>query len=419
MEIEFDVYRKHVEETLKPKIHFKKILILGLVSEIGSVQSCIKKILRDRNENKPIEEVDKNALAIEIGDVLWYINAICHKYNFNTNKILLSNLNRIKKDQNVIINDYPNLKHLDLSHLKKLSIPENINSFGKYQKIAAKTNLIRGKEPKVLFEYCYLLNLVAHKIYKIFISKGRLRLEDLQNRLGDLYWYISALAKHYNISLDNVADKNMTKVKKLYLDIPIEKSFDFDRKHVEQLPEELTVYFYNKDDEISYIVINSILLGDPLDDNAKEEDGYRYHDGIHFVIYALLGWSPVWRGFLRRKRKEKLHPQDKTDQAEDGARARIVEEMIVKLIHSYFEKIKGNIRKGSVSSNLLNTIEMLSEGLEIENTTYAQWERIIIRSQKIYRKLVENKGGKLIIDLKNKKIEYKKISKKFKFRSYN
>lgn len=44
-------------------------------------------------------------------------------------------------------------------------------------------------------------------------------------------------------------------------------------------------------------------LGDPLTDNTRRVDAYRFHDAIHLGFMAVLGWSPVMRALLRLKRK--------------------------------------------------------------------------------------------------------------------
>ena len=58
-------------------------------------------------------------------------------------------------------------------------------------------------------------------------------------------------------------------------------------------------------------------LGNELTDNAYENDGYRYHDVFHLAYAAVLGWSPVIRKLMDRKRKS--DPQ--IDRIEDGGRA--------------------------------------------------------------------------------------------------
>jgi len=65
-------------------------------------------------------------------------------------------------------------------------------------------------------------------------------------------------------------------------------------------------------------------LGNLLGDNAYDDDGYRWHDAIHLGNLAVLGWSPVLRALLGRKRKD----SPVIDDVEDGGRAIVIEEGI-------------------------------------------------------------------------------------------
>ena len=50
--------------------------VLGLGGEAGEVQEKFKKIIRDKRGR--LTDVDKQEVMKELGDVLWYINAISH-----------------------------------------------------------------------------------------------------------------------------------------------------------------------------------------------------------------------------------------------------------------------------------------------------------------------------------------------------
>ena len=50
---------------------------LGLCGEIGEVANEVKKIERDDNDQLTDER--KNKIKNECGDVLWYLQGICHK----------------------------------------------------------------------------------------------------------------------------------------------------------------------------------------------------------------------------------------------------------------------------------------------------------------------------------------------------
>jgi hypothetical protein len=72
-------------------------------------------------------------------------------------------------------------------------------------------------------------------------------------------------------------------------------------------------------------------MGQELDDNVHEADGYRFHDVFHLACAAVLGWSPVTRRNLKRKRRS----VDAMDRNEDGGRATVVEEGISALVFAY------------------------------------------------------------------------------------
>src|SRR5437016_14363275 len=72
-------------------------------------------------------------------------------------------------------------------------------------------------------------------------------------------------------------------------------------------------------------------LGNNLDDNAHEEDGYRFHDAFHLAFLAVFGWSPVIRKLLDKKR----HSVPEIDNVEDGARAIIIEEAISAMVYEH------------------------------------------------------------------------------------
>src|SRR5688572_27976279 len=102
--------------------------------------------------------------------------------------------------------------------------------------------------------------------------------------------------------------------------------FDTDCMSNEQIPRHFTVSFkevgIGKKAEVSVVFNDSKQLGDIINDNAYENDFYRYHDVFHYSFATLLGWSPCVREMMKRKRKSnKL-----LDEIEDGARATITEE---------------------------------------------------------------------------------------------
>tara|TARA_R100001086_G_scaffold81200_1_gene39816 strand:- start:1 stop:363 length:363 start_codon:yes stop_codon:yes gene_type:complete len=62
---------------------------LGLAAEAGEVANKVKKILRDGN-------FDREAIADEVGDCLWYIAALCRDLNVDLGKVANNNLRKLR-----------------------------------------------------------------------------------------------------------------------------------------------------------------------------------------------------------------------------------------------------------------------------------------------------------------------------------
>lgn len=67
--------------------------VLGLVGESGEVADKVKKILRDQNGVATIE--NKKEIAKELGDVLWYINAVGMYLGYELDEIAQMNLDKV------------------------------------------------------------------------------------------------------------------------------------------------------------------------------------------------------------------------------------------------------------------------------------------------------------------------------------
>jgi NTP pyrophosphatase (non-canonical NTP hydrolase) len=66
---------------------------LGLCGEAGEVAEKIKKIIRDKNG--VVDDVDRAAVAKELGDVLWYVAAISKEFGLNMGDIAQGNLDKL------------------------------------------------------------------------------------------------------------------------------------------------------------------------------------------------------------------------------------------------------------------------------------------------------------------------------------
>ena len=78
---------------------FKDLLhwVLGISGEAGEVAEKIKKIIRDKDGE--ISEADKQELAKEIGDVLWYLAAFSDHLGLDLQDVAQANLDKLKSRQ--------------------------------------------------------------------------------------------------------------------------------------------------------------------------------------------------------------------------------------------------------------------------------------------------------------------------------
>lgn len=226
--------------------------------------------------------------------------------------------------------------------------------------------------------------------------------EDLIEELGDVLWYLASIASQYQISLNDVAEKNISKANALF-DSGSPQNFDQKYPAHEHFPRHLKIRFMlDPKTGHSQMFIEAEKLGDPLSDNVEEDDFYRFHDIFHFRFLTFLGWSPVLRKLLKLKRKS----NKKTDETQDGARAAITEETISAYVfavaedHDFFPEIR------SIPTNMLKTVARLASKYEVSVCTLKQWQQAIWHACRIYRDLVDNGGGIVELDLDERKVEF-------------
>jgi NTP pyrophosphatase (non-canonical NTP hydrolase) len=68
--------------------------ILGLVGETGEIAEKFKKIIRDKAGK--LSDVDRAELAKELGDVLWYVNAVVMLLGSDIETVAKQNLEKLQ-----------------------------------------------------------------------------------------------------------------------------------------------------------------------------------------------------------------------------------------------------------------------------------------------------------------------------------
>jgi NTP pyrophosphatase (non-canonical NTP hydrolase) len=238
--------------------------------------------------------------------------------------------------------------------------------------------------------------------------------DEVREELGDLFWYATALARRCDLSLEEILADNVRKTRERFLRPAMPPPHPLFDDHVgdsEKLPRILDVTFSetlahdrgSTPVHVVYIHRGSSAIGDPLDDNSDDDDEYRYHDVFHLAHMAVLGWSPVMRSLLRVKRSTDRD----VDRVQDGGRAIAVEEGLSAYVfsaaraHSYFRSSM------MIPTKIIKACQAMTAHLEVSRRSAQDWEYAILTGYRVFRDLVDNRGGTVHVDLHARSLSYR------------
>ena len=94
-----------------------------------------------------------------------------------------------------------------------------IQTFDEYQKEAVKTMGPHWDDFDTGLAYGALglvgeAGEIAEKVKKYINKSKPLDTEDIKKELGDVMWYVASLAKHLDLSFDDIVTKNIKKLRK-------------------------------------------------------------------------------------------------------------------------------------------------------------------------------------------------------------
>ena len=105
---------------------------------------------------------------------------------------------------------------------------------------------------------------------------------------------------------------------------------------------------------------------------------------------------------MRTKRKS----NSKVDEAQDGARAVIIEEAVSAIVFSRAKHLKFFDGLDHVDLDLLKTVKEFVEGFEVETVPLWQWETAILDGYRVFRSLCAGPGGRVTLDLGARQLSY-------------
>ena len=301
--------------------------------------------------------------------------------------------------------------------------------FGQYQTAAQKTDRVpltgddSGDRTARLIPLLGLAGEVGTLLagYKKFLRDGdayELFVDNVGEEVGDLLWYLANVAEKWGLSLGELASVNLTKTGDRW-HIPESRAarrlpaefLDHGYPASQRLPRTFTVEIrpVGRDEgpeervELRY---KGRKVGDRLGDNTYDESGYRFHDVFHLANAVILGWSPVARAviFKRKRRFDGL-----VDAVEDGGRAIVIEEGMVAFLfeharhHRWFEDVS------DIDYAVLKTVRVMTAELEVRQRPLWEVEHAVLEGFKLWRQIREANGGYVIGDLYRRSIRFEPL----------
>jgi NTP pyrophosphatase (non-canonical NTP hydrolase) len=367
-------YIKGAEATDRfPKADIQPIL-LGLFGEVGSVMAAVKKHKREKDAFSGYCQ----AVEEEFGDALWYFTALCNRLGVSVDVILAEAADN-----------------------------------GKYKTAIAASGLVTGPlshvstvaEMPQLDDVLLGLGRASANLLSVSAAdpEARKKLADFADR------YLHALQAS-GVSFAEIVRLNLTKVRGRFLtaDPATLPTFDLTFPVDEQLPQEFEIVIKERKSGQSCMQWNGVFIGDPLTDNIRDPDGYRFHDVFHFAHAAVLHWSPTFRALIKHKRKS----DPRVDEAQDSGRAIVVEEGLSAWIFSRAKLLNFFGGQDSVSFDLLKTVGQFVQGYEVESCPLKLWEDAILQGYEVFRQVRFNNGGVVIGNRAKRRIAYRSLQEK-------
>lgn len=348
-----------------------KPVLLGLFGEVGSIMATAKKLHREKNAYAGYQ----HAVEEEFGDALWYFAAFCRRLSFPLDEIM-SAATRNGKYRTAVAAGPP------------VSGP-----------IAEVSSLIASPAIDEA-----LLNLGASTASLLSVTTTDATARERIVAFADSYLHALHAA---NVAFNDVVHGNLAKARGRFLMPAVAELPNFDAvfPQDERLPDGFEIVIRQRSSGKTCLQWNGVFIGDPLSDNIRDPDGYRFHDVFHFANAAVLHWSPTFRALIKHKRRS----NPALEEAQDSGRAIVVEEGLSAWIFSCAKQLDFFDGQSAVSFDLLKTVGQFVNGYEVDACPLKLWEDAILQGYTVFRQLRANSGGIIIGDRTRRRIEYKTL----------
>ena len=407
------------------------LTLLGLGADAGALLDTHRRYLRDGLDSAGSTAI----VGRRVGDLLMEVASLATEHDLDLDLIAHENLIKIRR------------RALDRGLTAAPDVPNETVDVTTYSNLAAITDedAAAGLDPLGLG--VPMLGLAGEAGTLLVAQKKEFRDRDPQSsdhaflieELGDLLWYAATVLRHCDLKLPQVLSDTAHRAEQRRIErdalanLPAELPvLDGDEDPTERFPRRLVIRFQQRSvesrtvatmtlvhaepnafpngpinvpnsDKLQGFVIGE-LLGDPLTDNSRRADHYRFHDAIHLGFLAVLGWSANMRSLLALKRRSK----PTLDENEDGARAIFAEEGLAAVLAKRSEALQGFRTEQAVDDESIEMITTVLEDLEVSRMPAWLWRRAIAQGFTAMRQLAEGKGGFLDANLDARSLIYSK-----------
>jgi len=342
--------------------------LLGLFGEVGTLLSALKKKQRDRDSFVGYSEI----VIEEFGDVLWYLSNIAWRVSLSFSDLA---------------------KHVPCDQQARRAIEREQSRSPDSPEFESAVIALAGKAGLLLNEFS-----AGH-----VVSNRDL----LSAQLAEIFRALVQAAAIAHVDLEEAARDNLRKINSRW---PAHREylplFDESFNEQERLPRKIEMHIVETKVGGKTCVIqlcNDVEVGSHLTDNKRSEDDYRFHDVFHLAYAAILGWSPCLRALFKVKRKS----CPDIDEAEDGARAILIEEGVSTMIFHHALRLNFFASLKSLDYSLLKMIREFVDGYEVGQVPLWQWEEAILEGFKVFRELRTHRRGVVTADLIARSITFR------------
>ncbi|GAA4369157.1 hypothetical protein [Nocardioides caricicola] len=406
--------------------------LIGLLG-IGAHAGALLQAHRNYLSNHLDAETSRAQVRRQLGELVAQMAALASTNRLSLDAIAQANLQKISERAHAL-------------GLTPPAIPAVSLTGNTYQKLAATTDqqVTDGVDPLALS--VPMLGLAGEVGTLLVAQKKAYRdnaeeasdPEFLTTELGDLLWYAAAVATHSGFAFDDALTDGLQLVERRVLelaylanlpgDLPVlDEAYDI----TERFPRVMVIRFRQIDDGSGNSRVRLTLehaepnafpcgpvsvpgskkmqgfavrgsFGDPVNDNSRRADAYRYHDALHLAFTAVMGWSPNTRSLLGVKRRS----DEVVDENEDGARAIFAEEGMAAVLAKVSNQRQGFLAEGAVDEETVDMLVTVFEDLEVAQMPRWLWKRAVNQGFLAMRELDRSGGGFLRVDLDNRRLDY-------------